>query len=104
TARELLKSELILGGSSAGTLVSAALRLCPRPSGEKQVLTFLSDTSSKYLSKMYNLFLMVDQGFLEVPRLRDFRDLVSPRFVHDGRFFGLITRYDLLTYLRRSLP
>ena len=24
--------------------------------------------------------------------------------VHDGRFFGLITRYDLLTYLRRSLP
>ena len=24
--------------------------------------------------------------------------------VHDGRFFGLITRYDLLTHLRRSLP
>ncbi len=24
--------------------------------------------------------------------------------VQDGRFFGLITRYDLLTYLRRSLP
>jgi predicted transcriptional regulator len=24
--------------------------------------------------------------------------------VHDGRFFGLITRYDLLTYLRRSVP
>jgi cystathionine beta-synthase len=28
TARELLKSELILGGSSAGTLVAAALRYC----------------------------------------------------------------------------
>jgi cystathionine beta-synthase len=24
--------------------------------------------------------------------------------VDDGRFFGLITRYDLLTYLRRTLP
>ena len=24
--------------------------------------------------------------------------------VQDGRFFGLITRYDLLTHLRRSLP
>jgi cystathionine beta-synthase len=24
--------------------------------------------------------------------------------VVDGRFFGLITRYDLLTFLRRSLP
>jgi cystathionine beta-synthase len=24
--------------------------------------------------------------------------------VHEGRFFGLITRYDLLTHLRRSLP
>jgi cystathionine beta-synthase len=24
--------------------------------------------------------------------------------IEDGRFFGLITRYDLLTYLRRSLP
>ena len=28
TARELLKSEVILGGSSAGTLVAAALRYC----------------------------------------------------------------------------
>ena len=24
--------------------------------------------------------------------------------VDEGHFFGLITRYDLLTYLRRSLP
>ena len=24
--------------------------------------------------------------------------------VQDGRFFGLITRYDLLTHLRRTLP
>jgi len=24
--------------------------------------------------------------------------------VHEGRFFGLVTRYDLLTFLRRNLP
>jgi len=196
TARELLKSELILGGSSAGTLVAAALRYCKEQSSTRHVVTFVPDTGSKYLSKMYNDFWMVDQGFLELPRYGDLRDLVSRRFadgavvyvgpedtlltafqrmrvsdlsqvpvlagdrvvgildesdvllhvykqparfrdhvatamtqrletldpsadfsdllsvlnhdhvaiiVYDGRFFGLITRYDLLTYLRRSL-
>src|SRR5256886_369411 len=197
TARELLRSELLLGGSSAGTLVAAALRYCRQQSSAKRVVTFIPDTGSKYLSKMYNDFWMVDQGFLELPRYGDLRDLVSRRYadgavvsvsaedtlltafqrmrmadvsqvpvlaadqvvgildesdlllhvykqpdrfrdnvatamtqrletldpgasladllailnrdlvaivVEDGRFFGLITRYDLLTYLRRSQP
>src|SRR6266567_4731715 len=197
TARELLRSELILGGSSAGTLVAAALRYCRAQSSTKRVVTFIPDTGSKYLSKMYNDFWMVDQGFLELSRYDDLRDFVSRRYadgavvsvsaedtlltafqrmrvsdvsqvpvlsddrvigildesdvllhvykqperfrdrvatamtnrletldpgagfgdllavlsrdhvaiiVHEGRFFGLITRYDLLTYLRRSLP
>jgi len=197
TARELLRSELILGGSSAGTLVAAALRYCREQGAPKRVVTFIPDTGSKYLSKMYNDFWMVDQGFLELPRYGDLRDLVSRRYadgavvsvsaedtlltafqrmrmadvsqvpvlavdevvgildesdlllhvykqpdrfrdkvatamtqrletldpgasladllailnrdlvaivVEDGRFFGLVTRYDLLTYLRRSLP
>jgi cystathionine beta-synthase len=197
TARELLRSELILGGSSAGTLVAAALRYCREQSAPKRVVTFIPDTGSKYLSKMYNDFWMVDQGCLELPRYGDLRDLVSRRYadgavvsvsaedtlltafqrmrmadvsqvpvlaadevvgildesdlllhvykqpdrfrdkvatamtqrletlhpgasladllavlnrdlvaiiIENGRFFGLITRYDLLTYLRRSLP
>ena len=197
TARELLKNELILGGSSAGTLVAAALRYCRERPEPKRVVSFVPDTGSKYLSKMYNDFWMVDQGFLELPRYGDLRDLVTRRFeegaivsvgtedtlltafqrmrvsdvsqvpvlegdrvvgildesdvllhvhqkperfrdkvatamtqrletldpaaglkellgvlnkdrvaiiVKDGHFFGLITRYDLLTYLRRSLP
>jgi len=197
TARELLRSELILGGSSAGTLVAAALRYCREQSEPKRVVTFIPDTGGKYLSKMYNDFWMVDQGFIELPRYGDLRDLVSRRFdagavvsvsaedtlltafqrmrvadvsqvpvladdrvvgildesdlllhvykqperfrdpvatamtnrletldpdasfadllavlnkdriaiiVHEGRFFGLVTRYDLLTFLRRNLP
>jgi cystathionine beta-synthase len=197
TARELLKSELILGGSSAGTLVAAALRYCREQKESRRVVTFVPDTGSKYLSKMYNDFWMVDQGLLELERYGDLRDLVTRRFedravvsvgrddtlltafqrmrvadvsqvpvlegdhvvgildesdvllhvyrqperfrdkvetamtdrletlppgasfadllavlnddhvaiiVEKGRFFGLITRYDLLTYLRRTLP
>jgi len=197
TARELLRSELILGGSSTGTLVAAALRYCREQRTPKRVVSFVPDTGSKYLSKMYNDFWMIDQGFLELPHHGDLRDLVSRRqedravvsvapedtllvafqrmrvadvsqvpvlagddvvgildesdlllrvhreperfrdavstamtrrletlapdasfadlldvlnqdhvaiIVHEGRFFGLITRYDLLTYLRRSLP
>jgi cystathionine beta-synthase len=197
TARELLRSELILGGSSAGTLVAAALRYCREQHEAKRVVTFIPDTGSKYLSKMYNDFWMVDQGFVELPRYGDLRDLVTRRYadgavvsvepedtlltafqrmrvsdvsqvpvladakvvgildesdvllhvyrqperfrdkvstamtqkletlnpgadfadllsilnrdrvaivVDDGRFFGLVTRYDLLTYLRRSVP
>jgi cystathionine beta-synthase len=197
TARELLRSELILGGSSTGTLVAAALRYCREQTMEKRVVTFVADTGSKYLSKMYNDFWMVEQGFIELAHYGDLRDLVSRRYadgavvsvepedtlltafqrmrvsdvsqvpvlveakvvgiidesdlllhvfrqperyrdkvstamtqkletlapnasftgllsilnrdrvaivVDEGRFFGLITRYDLLTYLRRSLP
>src|SRR5438128_5527084 len=51
TARELLRSELILGGSSAGTLVAAALRYCHDQTEAKRVVTFIPDTGSKYLSK-----------------------------------------------------
>src|SRR5438445_827018 len=80
TARELLKSELILGGSSAGTLVAAALRYCREQSSTRHVVTFVPDTGSKYLSKMYNDFWMVDQGFIELPRYGDLPDLVSRRF------------------------
>src|SRR5438067_3677897 len=51
TARELLQSELILGGSSTGTLVAAALRYCREQNAVKRVVTFIPDTGSKYLSK-----------------------------------------------------
>ena len=196
TSRELLKAELILGGSSAGTLVAAALRYCRERTQPGRVVTFIPDTGSKYLSKMYNDYWMVDQCFIDLKRYGDLRDLVSRRYedravvavsaedtlltafqrmriadvsqvpvladdqvigildesdvlvhvhrqpesfsdrvatamtqrletldpsagfadlldvlnhdhvaiiVKDGRFFGLITRYDLLTYLRRSI-
>jgi len=82
--RELLQKEGILGGSSTGTLVAAALRYCREQTSPKRVLTFCCDTGNRYLSKMYNDFWMRDQGFLEVSSYGDLRDLIArPYATHD---------------------
>ncbi|MEJ8568961.1 pyridoxal-phosphate dependent enzyme [Elongatibacter sediminis] len=77
TGRELLNREGILGGSSTGTLVAAALRYCRDQTEPKRVLTFCCDTGNRYLSKMYNDFWMRDQGFIESARHGDLRDLIA---------------------------
>jgi cystathionine beta-synthase len=77
TGRELLQKEGILGGSSTGTLVAAALRYCRGQTSPKRVLTFCCDTGNRYLSKMYNDFWMRDQGFLEISSYGDLRDLIA---------------------------
>lgn len=79
TARELLKVEGILSGSSTGTLFSAALRYCREQTEPKRVVTFFCDSGSKYLSKMYNDFWMMDQGFIERKNFGDLRDLIARR-------------------------
>jgi cystathionine beta-synthase len=76
TARELLAKEGILGGSSTGTLLAAALKYCRAQTEPKRVLVFVCDTGNKYLSKMYNDYWMLDNGFLERPQHGDLRDLI----------------------------
>ena len=80
TARELLEKEGILGGSSSGTLLAAALRYCREQATPKNVLVFVCDTGNKYLSKMYNDFWMLDNGFLEREPHGDLRDLILRPF------------------------
>ena len=75
-ARELLEKEGILGGSSTGTLLAAALKYCREQTAPKNVLTFVCDTGNKYLSKMYNDYWMLDNGFLERESHGDLRDLI----------------------------
>ena len=77
TARELLRSEGLLAGSSSGTLIAAALRYCREQTEPKRVLTFACDTGNKYLSKLYNDFWMEDQGFIKREEHNDLRDLVG---------------------------
>ncbi|MDH3336952.1 MAG: pyridoxal-phosphate dependent enzyme, partial [Gammaproteobacteria bacterium] len=77
TARELLRTEGILAGSSSGTLLAAALKYCREQTEAKRVVSFACDTGNKYLSKLYNDFWMEDQGFIEREQTGDLRDLVG---------------------------
>ncbi|MFT4197642.1 MAG: pyridoxal-phosphate dependent enzyme [Pseudoxanthomonas sp.] len=89
TARELLAREGILGGSSTGTLLAAALKYCREQTAPKRVLTFVCDTGNKYLSKMYNDYWMLDNGFLQRPQHGDLRDLIlRPYSQHDTVVVG----------------
>ena len=79
TAREVLSREGILAGSSSGTLIAAALRYCREQTEAKRVVTFVCDSGNKYLSKMFNDYWMIDQGFIERETEGDLRDLISRR-------------------------
>jgi cystathionine beta-synthase len=100
TAREVLAKELILGGSSSGTLVAAALRYCREQTTPKRVLTFICDTGTKYLSKMYNDTWMIEQGYIERTRYNNLRDLIGRRF-EDGAVVSIGPNDTLMTAWQR---
>jgi cystathionine beta-synthase len=79
TCRELLAKEGIIAGTSSGTLIAAALRYCREQTEPKRVVTLVCDSGNKYLSKVYNDYWMLDQGFLERERFGDLRDLIARR-------------------------
>ncbi|HUA23937.1 MAG TPA: pyridoxal-phosphate dependent enzyme [Steroidobacteraceae bacterium] len=79
TCRELLAREGIMAGTSTGTLVAAALRYCREQTRPKRVVSFVCDNGNKYISKVYNDYWMLDQGFLERERFGDLRDLIARR-------------------------
>jgi cystathionine beta-synthase len=68
-ARELLRAE--------GIMLAAALRYCREQTAPRRVVTFVPDSGMKYLSKMYNDYWMLDQGFIERERHGDLRDLIA---------------------------
>jgi cystathionine beta-synthase len=77
TARDLLRTEGLLAGSSSGTLISAALRYCREQNEPKRVVTFVCDSGNKYLSKMYDDRWMTEQGLLQRHSFGDLRDLIA---------------------------
>ena len=77
--RNLLRKEGILAGTSSGTLIAAALRYCREQSAPKRVVSLVCDSGSKYLSKVYNDYWMLDQGFIQRERAGDLRDLIARR-------------------------
>ena len=101
--RELLKKEGILAGTSSGTLIAAALRYCRESAGPKRVVSFVCDSGNKYLSKVYNDYWMLEQGFIERPRSGDLRDLIARR--HADRAVATVDASDtvLAAYQRMKL-
>ena len=100
TARLLLREEGILGGSSSGTLLAAALRYCRAQTTPRRVATFVCDTGTRYLSKVYSDGWMVDQGLLKRATLGDLRDLIGRRF-DDGDVVTVAPGDTLLTAFNR---
>jgi cystathionine beta-synthase len=100
TARSLLRTEGILAGSSTGTLLAAALKYCRAQTSPKRVATFVCDTGTRYLTKVYSDGWMVDQGLLERPRLGDLRDLIGRRY-DDGEVVTVSPSDTLLTAFNR---
>ena len=125
--RTLLRGEGILAGTSSGTLLAAALRYCREQTTPQRVVSLVCDSGNKYLSKVYNDYWMLDQGFVQRERFGDLRDLIARRHwekaavtvnasetalaaygrmklydmsqlpvMHEGRIVGIIDEEDIL--------
>ncbi len=99
TARTLLAKEGILGGSSSGTLLAAALQYCREQTKPKRVVTLVCDSGNKYLSKFYNDFWLIEQGLAERKHYGNLRDLVTRTYGEGAAVFvgpddTLLTAYN----------
>ena len=101
TARELLRKEGVLAGSSSGTLLCAALKFCREQTEAKRVVTLACDTGNKYLSKLFNDFWLEDQGFITREEHGDLRDLIGRP--HDERATITVGPTDVLTTAHNRL-
>jgi cystathionine beta-synthase len=86
-ARNLLRQEGILAGSSSGTLLEAALRYCREQSAPKRVVSFVCDSGAKYLSKVFNDAFMAQEGWFGRTRTGTVRDVVINRFDEGSEIF-----------------
>lgn len=100
-ARELLKTEGLLVGSSSGTCLAAALRYCREQQLPQRVVTFACDTGNKYLSKLFNDFWMEDEGFIFREPTGDLRDLIGRP--HDAHATVCVGPEDILTTAHNRL-
>lgn len=87
TARELLRKEGILAGSSSGTLLAAALRYCREQTEPKRVVTLVCDTGAKYLSKVFNDAFIAQEGWLDRKPTGRARDVVVNPFGEGATIF-----------------
>ncbi|HUK00898.1 MAG TPA: pyridoxal-phosphate dependent enzyme [Steroidobacteraceae bacterium] len=101
--RELLAREGILAGTSSGTMLAAALRYCSEQRTPKRIVSLVCDSGNKYLSKVYNDYWMLDQGFLARERFGDLRDLIGRRHSERAAVTVNATETALAAYGRMKL-
>ncbi len=77
TAREVLKREGVICGSSSGTLIAAALKYCRAQTTKKRVVTLVCDSGNKYLSKIFNEYWLDDHGLIAHTPTHSLRDLIT---------------------------
>ena len=63
TAREMLRQEGLMVGTSSGSLIHAALHYCREQTKAKRVVSFVCDTGNKYLDKCYYNTWMINIAF-----------------------------------------
>lgn len=80
TARELLRAEGVLAGSSSGTLLATALRYCRAQTEPKRVISLVCDSGAKYLSKVFNPAFLAQEGWTHPHRHGTVRDVVTSRY------------------------
>jgi cystathionine beta-synthase len=79
-ARELLRAEGVLAGSSSGALLAAALRYCRAQSAPKRVVSLVCDSGAKYLSKVFNPTFLAQEGWTHPHDHGTVRDVVVSRY------------------------
>ena len=80
TAQQLLRTNGILGGSSTGTLLAAALKYCQEQTTPKRVVTFVCDSGNRYISKVYSQSYLLEEGLSPRESKGDLRDYVFCSF------------------------
>ncbi len=95
TVRKLLKEEGIFAGSSTGVLVAAAIKYAKEQKDSKNIVTFVCDSGNKYLSKMYDDYWMIDNGFIQREKHGDLTDIITRNY-HDRAVITVHTTDALL--------
>jgi cystathionine beta-synthase len=80
SARELLRAEGVLAGSSSGTLLATALKYCRAQASPRRVVSLVCDSGAKYLSKVFNPTYLAQEGWSHPHRYGTVRDVVVSRY------------------------
>ena len=103
-ARELLRAEGVLAGSSSGTLLAAALRYCRAQTAPKRVVSLVCDSGAKYLSKVFNPTFLAQEGWTHRSRHGTVRDVVVSRATAKAPPSSCVPRTTCARYSRACAP